>query len=73
MAVPNIEVAMAELSAPQRLPTAPCLNCQSNENVIRLQTPEFPHIRCYQCVKCGHGWATNLEGKPVLIGVIDEL
>jgi hypothetical protein len=58
---------MTDERASQRPAVPPCLTCKTNENVFCLQTPEFPHIHHYQCVKCGSYWTTSLDGKPVIL------
>ena len=58
---------MADEHAPQRPDVPPCLTCKTNKNVLRSETPEFPHIHYYSCVKCGSYWATNLDGKPIIL------
>ena len=58
---------MADKRASQWPAVPPCVTCNTIEQVSRLQTPGFPHIHYYQCVKCGLDWATGLDGKLILI------
>lgn len=58
---------MADEHSPERPAVPPCLTCQTNANVLPVETPKLPHIHCYSCVKCGSYWATGLDGKLIIL------
>ena len=46
---------------------APCPLCERVELVERLEWPQAPEIRYYQCAACGHVWALGQETPPLQV------
>ena len=42
----------------------PCPLCERTELVTRLEWPQAPEIRYYQCAACGHVWSPRQEIPP---------
>jgi hypothetical protein len=52
--------------------TPPCFQCDNSEHVLRIELPEYRHIRHYRCLVCGHYWTTNLRGGRILTAEDDD-
>jgi DNA-directed RNA polymerase subunit M/transcription elongation factor TFIIS len=46
--------------------TEPCPNRKHTGEVARIEWGDVLHVIYYRCAGCGHVWAADRDGKPLL-------